>query len=234
LKLRRLTASTACQSPTTSSTCRISTNASSARTTTAAPNSACPPTFHAALVHPRRHGHLARLLLHRAGDSAAQQRELRRLHGVRDRVPGHRDPRQGRAQGEARGRAGPDLRRSRARALSQAVRQDHQVLERLREEGRGARATSASSSTRPSARAAPSACMRAAITARSRMLKKDEPTIKRFAKHLDFLQAKLPPTPERFINDRCSVDMMLAERSACSTSAAPVRAWAAAKAPRCA
>ena len=57
-----------------------------------------------------RHGGAARLQLRRAGDSGVHPRELHRLHGLRDRVPRHGDPRQGDRRAGPRGEAGGDRR----------------------------------------------------------------------------------------------------------------------------
>ena len=139
-----------------------------APTTAAPPKRAWPPTTRSARsVDSRRHRRSARFQLHRSRYSGVHHRKLRRLHGVRHRVPGHRHPRQGRRARDARGTAGRDHRRSRcASRCRQAVGDHQQVLHRLEKKGRAAAASSASSSIRPSARAAPNAWTPAAITTR--------------------------------------------------------------------
>ena len=57
------------------------------------------------LAGPGRHRHAARLQQHLAGNPRVHHRELHRLHGLRDRVPRHRHPRQGAVRDRAGGEA---------------------------------------------------------------------------------------------------------------------------------
>ena len=73
------------------------------------------------LAGPGRHRHAARLQQHRAGNPRVHPRELHRLHGLRDRVPRHRHPRQGALRGRAGGRSSqaiPEADREMYRARS--------------------------------------------------------------------------------------------------------------------
>ena len=70
------------------------------------------------LAGPGRHGDAARLQLHRPGDPRVHPRELHRLHGLRDRVPGHGHPR----QGARRGRVGAEARRRSPRPTARCTR----------------------------------------------------------------------------------------------------------------
>ena len=69
------------------------------------------------LAGPRRHRHAARLQQHLPGNPRVHPRELHRLHGLRDRVPRHRHPRQGAVRGRVGGEAA-DHPRGRPRDVS--------------------------------------------------------------------------------------------------------------------
>ena len=86
-------------------------------------------------LDPGRHRVAARLQLHRPGDPRVHPRELHRLHGLRDRVPGHRHPRQGARRGRVGGEA-PGDPRGRPGDVPRAVVEDQEVLRRRQEEGR--------------------------------------------------------------------------------------------------
>jgi hypothetical protein len=162
----------------------------------------CPPTSARCARSFPRHGHLARLFLHRAGDSAAQQRELRRLHGVRHRVPGHRHPRKGRYQVEAR----EELAQNPDEAEREHYRKQFGKTTKFGTSMRRratSRVTSASSLTRPSAKAAPNVWTPAAITARSPMLKKDDRTLKRYQRTWNFY-TKMPRRRRSSSTRNCS------------------------------
>jgi hypothetical protein len=114
----------------------------------------------------------SRLQLRRAGAAGAQRRSLRRLHGLRDQLPGHGHP--GKAMPrevleEHLGGIDDEDTREYSRELFTETTKYYTSFEKRRAKKpsspRGR--CSASSSTRPSARAAASASRRAAITTRS-------------------------------------------------------------------
>ena len=116
------------------------------------------------LARPGRHRVAARLQLHRPGDPRVHPGELHRLHGLRDRVPGHRHPRQGARRGRVGGRSSrtiPEADREMYKAQWSKTKKYYDAGE---EEGTASAGCSTSSSTRRSARAAPSASPSATTT----------------------------------------------------------------------
>ena len=85
-------------------------------------------------------------------------------------------------------------------------------------------------STRPSARAARSACMCAtsSIITRSRWSPKSDETLPRYRSAFNHFR-KVGPTPAAYINEKALADFMLAESARCFMSAAPALAWGAAR-----
>ena len=115
--------------------------------------------------HSRRNRRISRLQLYRSRYSGIHHRKLRRLHGLRDGVPGYGNSRQSRRTLGTRGKVVQDRRSQNAqehgRSSGQSPTSTSPFLKRRLLAPAG---SSASSSIRQSARAAPSASMPAAIT----------------------------------------------------------------------
>ena len=160
---------------------------------------------------PGRHGGAARLQLRRPGDSGVHPRELHRLHGLRDRVPGHGHSRQGDRRAGPRGEAGGDRQRRATGQCSRPNGRSRGSTTTARRKRASTAAGSRSSSTPVKCKGC-AECVTVCDDNALKMIPKSEPVMDRIRKSHRLFK-EVGPTDDRYINDNLLIDMMLKEQT---------------------